>query len=564
MAYPREFVIMKKICSIIFSVFCVLQVSAQNVIGEEKYKGYRLVHYSNGMSRIIEKGNNWIQFVTEYETNSFTGEKSSIPIKAKEYIDNRRKMDISAAELRDRENRYSISLMGDTLTMTTPIGISVIASIVSQTSLSSFYDKKQSKNIAKRLYSLGATVSTHTIRDNILVSISKPRSEFIWCLDSKAIMTNKKSDLGDLDFSSIGREFKYKEIVILNGNRLDEIYSRIYRMFFDPNSIGVICSSFAGDTPSSVMTTISLIMEYAELLGNEIIVKGPNGNVLTKTDNYTLKLLNGETYPGGYYDSYTKQMYYPTNENYMFQGCSISTGNTKFSSITEDDIVWIKSQRSNVLDHIIINDNIGELYFNNGDYLKYSRLQRGQVYDCRMNLPTGLCIIKLDNAKPVSIFKCTQGRYKGVTLEIEKKYYYDDLLIDFINPDGNGDLERAYWKANDAYYHQKLKEEWEGSVVIETVSTDSIEAAKKADEEKKQQLLYQKYGKQYVDALFKQGKILVGSPEGLVRNNTSSTVISETPSTRTYKIKGVLGDWAATVVVRKKTKKVISVQNLTY
>ena len=81
-------------------------------------------------------------------------------------------------------------------------------------------------------------------------------------------------------------------------------------------------------------------MEYAELFGNEIIVKGPNENELTKTDNYTLKLLNGKTYPGGYYDSYTKRMYYPTIENYMFQGCSVSTGNTKFSSITEDDIVW--------------------------------------------------------------------------------------------------------------------------------------------------------------------------------------------------------------------------------
>ena len=87
---------------------------------------------------------------------------------------------------------------------------------------------------------------------------------------------------------------------------------------------------------------------------------------------------------------------------------------------------------------------------------------------------------------------------------------------------------------------------------------------RKAEEQKKLQPLYQKYGRRYVDALFKQGKILVGSPEGLVRNNTRSTVISETPSTRIYKIKGVLGDWAATVVVSKKTKKVISVKNLTY
>ena len=549
---------MKKTYTIIITFLCVLQAYAQNVIGEETYKNYLFVHYSNGMSRIIDKGNNWIQFVTEYETNSFTGEVSSIPIKAKEYIDNRRKMDISAAELRDSENRYSISLMGDTVTMTTPVGISIAASIVPQISLNGFYDKKQFKNIATRLYSLGATISTHTINNEMFVSISKSTSNYIWYLDSRAIITNTKRDIGDFNFPSKGFD---SEIVILNSNRLDEIYSRIYRMFFNPSSLVPHYASFNGK-PSSVMTTISLIMEYAELFGNEIIVKGPNENVLTKTDNYTLKLLNGNTYPGGYYDSYTKRMYYPTIENYMFQGCSVSTGNTKFSSITEDDIVWIKSQRSNVLDHIIINDNIGELYFNNGDYLKYSKLQRGQVYDCRMNLPTGLCIIKLDNEKPVTSFKCTQqGRYyKDITVEIKKKYYYDDLLIDFINLDGNEDLERAV----DAYYNQMAKEEGESYAIIETVSTDSIEAAKKAERKKALDNLNAKYGKKYVDALFNEGKILVGTPEGLVRDHTNSELISETQYTRTYKISGYFRDWASTVRVDVKTRKVISVRNWTY
>ena len=544
---------MKKTYTIIITFLCVLQAYAQNVIGEETYKNYLFVHYSNGMSRIIDKGNNWIQFVTEYETNSFTGEVSSIPIKAKEYIDNRRKMDISAAELRDSENRYSISLMGDTVTMTTPVGISIAASIVPQISLNGFYDKKQFKNIATRLYSLGATISTHTINNEMFVSISKSTSNYIWYLDSRAIITNTKRDVGDFNFPSKGFD---SEIVILNSNRLDEIYSRIYRMFFNPSSLVPYYSSFAGNRPSSVMTTISLIMEYAELFGNEIIVKGPNENVLTKTDNYTLKLLNGKTYPGGYYDSYTKRMYYPTIENYMFQGCSVSTGNTKFSSITEDDIVWIKSQRSNVLDHIIINDNIGELYFNNGDYLKYSKLQRGQVYDCRMNLPTGLCIIKLDNAKPVTSFKCTQqGRsYTGITVEIEKKYYYDDLLIDFINLNVNEDLERAV----DAYYNKMAKEEGESYAIIETVSTDSIEAAKKAERKKALDNLNAKYGKKYVDALFNEGKILVGTPEGLVRDHTNSELISETQYTRTYKISGYFRDWASTVREDVKTGKFIS------
>ena len=88
--------------------------------------------------------------------------------------------------------------------------------------------------------------------------------------------------------------------------------------------------------------------------------------------------------------------------------------------------------------------------------------------------------------------------------------------------------------------------------------------AREAEEQKRLQPLYQKYGKQYVDALFKQGKILVGTPEGLVRNHTKSELISETQTTRKYKVSGTFRDWASTIVVSKKTKRVISVKNWTY
>lgn len=121
-----------------------------------------------------------------------------------------------------------------------------------------------------------------------------------------------------------------------------------------------------------------------------------------------------------------------------------------------------------------------------------------------------------------------------------------------------------YWRKVDAYHQQKAKEEGESETLIETVSTDSIEAARKAERQKAIDSLKLKYGEKYVDALFNEGKILMGTPEGLLRDHTKSELISETQYTRTYKISGYYRDWASTVRVNVKTKKVIFVKNWTY
>ena len=76
---------MKKKYAILISVLCVLQASAQNVIGEEKYNDYRLERYSDGTSKIFDKNNNWIHFYTEYRENEYTGE-STIPYELQSYL----------------------------------------------------------------------------------------------------------------------------------------------------------------------------------------------------------------------------------------------------------------------------------------------------------------------------------------------------------------------------------------------------------------------------------------------------------------------------------------------
>lgn len=122
--------------------------------------------------------------------------------------------------------------------------------------------------------------------------------------------------------------------------------------------------------------------------------------------------------------------------------------------------------------------------------------------------------------------------------------------------------EHDYMRELDAI-GEKYRKEYDEGATIETVSTESLEAEENARIAKARQEMSQKYGKQHVDALLDEGKILVGTPEGLVKNHTQSTLINETQYTRTYKIRGVLSDWAATVDVNVKTGKVTAVRNRT-
>lgn len=118
---------------------------------------------------------------------------------------------------------------------------------------------------------------------------------------------------------------------------------------------------------------------------------------------------------------------------------------------------------------------------------------------------------------------------KGYTLEyLEEQYRLEQ------------EAEQARWKAKQAQQEKEHRQYLE----------------KKLKERKP---LYAKYGKKYVDALFDKGKILVGTPEGLVKHHTQSSILSETRYERRYKLAGWLSSWAATITVNKKTGRVSAV-----
>ena len=214
----------------------------------------------------------------------------------------------------------------------------------------------------------------------------------------------------------------------------------------------------------------------------------------------------------------------------------------------------------------IYTDKICEIYYSNGDYLKYSRLAGdGETYDCRLHRPDGVFTINIENEYPVARFEYTKGDFAGYTFICNRAdLHYPTYrllgrkqLVDF----RNGKFYNTKTK-KIVHYDYDTGSLWDPDVLRGQKKKELEE--QKAQEEKKLRPLYQKYGKKYVAALFKQGEILVGTPEGLVRNHTKSELISETQTTREYKVSGTFRDWASTIVVSKKTKRVISVKNWTY
>jgi len=491
---------MKKTYTIIITFLCVLQAYAQNVIGEEKYNDYRLERYSDGTSKIFDKNNNWIHFYTEYRENEYTGE-STIPYELQSYL--------------PKTNGFS------------DYGAIFEARIHDQFGYS--LDLNNNSVLIKTPNGFSYYISNFRIQKLNLRGVKESQQE-----------------VHDNDY---WREYDFLE------------QHGVFRNKYIPSLVTQCITT-------DIKSHISDFMETQRLLDTEIGIKGVDGN------NLSLKVvhLKGVRFPpSGYYDPLTQRIYYfvhiEPGSPYPFDfSAFVDTSNKEESAyycLPTDTIVGLKS-----------NDNVEEVYFKNGDYIKYSKLKYGAVYDCLIHRPNGIWTVKLDNGVPKSTFEFTTKEWQGLvyTDKIKDSDYglclvRENIVADICEGDSlyNPKTNKYQLLLNDGTFFYGSYGEYKNQLHAKRKAKENAEIqARKAEEQKKLQPLYQKYGRQYVDALFKQGKILVGTPEGLVRNHTKSELISETQTTRKYKVSGTFRDWASTVVVSKKTKKVISVKNWTY
>ena len=346
-----------------------------------------------------------------------------------------------------------------------------------------------------------------------------------------------------------------------------------------------------GSRDTSVLREFS---KLSELSDNHITVKGPNGNTLSEMKvPYERILSYSRWYSGngydGYYDKTTRKTYRIDVRGVVKvdQACSITSQNTEVYNIT-DDVVFVPCIPTDTITRFVFTDKVCEIYYSNGDYIKYTKqsieqysLVNDQIFDCIIHRPDGILTVKLEDIpsneaisgkekRPIIRYEFTNGKYSGLTnvAKFERLTYKDVLGVtqiitprkgsfySFIDPKTNHVL--TITDNEGVLYDNTLKQ----YVTLDGKVKDFEKEAREKIE-KERQSLYQKYGKQYVDALLDQGKILVGTPEGLVKNHTQSTLINETQYTRTYKIRGWLSDWAATVDVNAKTGKVTAVRNRT-
>lgn len=549
----NEITIMKKVLYLFFLLIGALPINAQNVINEENYKGYSLVSYSDGTSKIFDKSDNWIQFNTEYEVNSFTGEATNKSIAARYYIDEERIKKVIAANIKDRSG-YSISITnGGVVSIISPLGISCVSESETGMTFSDFLqvltNKKKSKSFIEEIHKKGGLITSQNSSDSPYVQIKMPSGN-IWFFDVSNVMGHQKLSDGqvgskrrkltraiigepnpDKPIFDYGCNFRY-----VYSNQRDEISYMLPRILTGRNSIKAFMSYFS---------------DLSELFGSNYVVKGINGNELVRKDNISYRKLNGKQIKGGYFDESCNRMYYP-NDEYMMQLFSISASNT------DNDAVLVNCLPTDTISNFVNNDKVGEIYFSNGDHLKFSKLRNGIVYDCFLHRQDGILIITTENDQPSSQYVFTSGEFEDFVYGKVKTCFYDDVLA-IKSLFSEEDISDIRFDKMDKQYEEERRKAAEEVGIITTISSEVIEAQAKEMKEKRMQELYQKYGKKYVDALFNDNKILIGTPEGLIENNTNSRVTGETPYSKRYEITGVFGKWAAIVFVEKRNNKVYSV-----
>ena len=503
----------RSVFSMVF--FICIFANAQNdnksmkvtIIGEESYQGYKLERYSDETSKIFDKKGNWIHFFTEYDTNEFTGEVTNNPVKIQDFIPDRRwdpdknakwLPDIFEADIHNSKG-YHLYMKDGEINIKTPIGCSL------------YFGRFIVKHEPYPLKKEGA---------------------------------EKEKEI----------EFYKKYGINRNG-----YVPRIITNTFLDNDIKKHFEDFK---------------KASQVLGINYLFKGGKGELLKRVGKrsfqnyfygaYYYEINNEQEV---YYEESTHRIYEPLMERF-FLIVSSKTG-LDVASIDDPDNRFLDCLLQDTICALNRSDNVAEIRYTNGDYIYYSFL-KNMIYDCIVHRPNGVFSITLEDNKPIARFEYTSGDYKGYTFVEETDYKIKEKynLSKILRSDEIVQLETGA-----KFYNSKTKKKLDysrGSLYDPETKTYAVLAGSlkqemkeqeraKQQQEKELQPLYQKYGKKYVDSIFKSNKILIGTPEGLIVNHMSSSLVGENQSSRLYRIKAVLGGRFATVHVNKKTKTVSSV-----
>lgn len=494
---------------------------------EHTYSVYRNI---DGTTRIEDENGNWMLFKTEYQRNEYTGEISTTPIKGETYCGRGGKKDVPLiSAYRILPNGYKLEVNGEEkeITMTyMPLGISyttkkdrILSGIwyewISNMNFpssfnSTFYDKK--KIIMKGKYG--------NVLDNcqniIFSGILGGRIE--------GGLYDKKThcmyyDLEDFDGnkSPNGRMMK-----LYSNNDVDRIMGGIFEDIQTKNELRNNQNIESQKRKVQIQEEIASLekemdalkkahqqkmseyrkkypLNYPQKIGHEI-------KLLTDTYHKNERAISGKL---GTLRAELRDIGY--NKVRV-----LKSNNSSYEAL---DITLVPGIYSDKIKEIKKGENVSEIYYENGDYLKISKLKNGEVFEGKAHRPQGIWTIKLDeNNKVKSSFVFTKGKYKNLvyTGPFEKNAWSMAIV----------DMEK-YLIIYGAHLYSPSEKRWltvlrgtgeiEEYLKEEQAKRDAIAQAKKNQQEEAIYSAYcKKYGKSNVDNIL-DSKIHTGMPFSVVK-----------------------------------------------
>ena len=306
---------------------------------------------------------------------------------------------------------------------------------------------------------------------------------------------------------------------------------------------------------------------------NEFIVTGPQGNVLTNMENIAFSILGGTYTKGGYYDPISHIMYYSFGrpkiignacpDGYIArvwpkQGVDIDQTmkdalllyQNKDEQVPGVNLVFCipSDQISRVEDK----ENVSEIYYANGDYLKISKLKQGKVFDCSVHRPMGLWTVKQDSQSGdlKSEFTFSSGKYKGLVYK-DKIEYADYAIclsvpgmvtVNMLSESGIRKNAGIYDEAEmfDPSINKLVFVSLKNGEINERERKAAMEREQQAENNKKinaiKQIYYNKYGKDNVDMILNQNDIKVGMPFSVVSELCNCNLQKQNAMGKWYKV----------------------------
>ena len=492
---------------------------------EHTYYVYRNI---DGTTRIEDENGNWMLFKTEYQRNEYTGEISTTPIKGETYCGRGGKKDVPLiSAYRILPNGYKLEVNGEEkeITMTyMPLGISYttkkdrilsdiwykwISEDIFEGSFNSIFYEKDKMIIKGKYGNVLENCKNITFSDLIGGRISGG------LYDKETHCMYYGLEDFDMNKSPNGRMMK-----LYSNNDVDRIMGGIFEDIQTKNELR------NNQNIESQKRKVQIQEEIASLEKEMDALKKAHQQ---KMSEYSKK------YPFNYPRKIGQEIKLLTDtydKNERAISGKLGTLRAELRDITYNKVRVLKSNNSSyeALDITLVpgiysdkikeikkGENVSEIYYENGDYLKISKLKDGEVFEGKAHRPQGIWTIKLDeNNKVKSSFVFTKGRYKDLIYEFNNTVWTMAIL----------DMEKYLIRYGAHLYSPSEKRqltvlrgtgEIEEYLKEEQAKRDAIAQAKKNQQEEAIYSAYcKKYGKSNVDNIL-DSKIHTGMPFSVVK-----------------------------------------------